>query len=1059
MNAQAEAIRTLVETHIVFSLLSEQDKRGVEGLFEVATYPEGSVICEQGQPMDGMYVVHLGAVRLKQLVQGKRVSRGELGPGGSVGEESLIQEAEWQEQVVASVPTQMFWLSAQKAQALQRANHHLTGIFTSQMAKLKVGTLVRGLLEGIQCDPHVFSDIVHALGVKPKPKGSWLFKQGEHDPRLYLIESGVVDLVRQTAVGEEVMLDRVRTLGLLGETAALNESGSAGKHLHSAKAVTDIVVYVIYTPEVQKILELNPRLHSQLVERLAYFKDQEKSETQARSRAEGVDQRIKLTDAVTEADFLALKEKPTKKSSGFATVAQGDESDCGAACLTMISKHYGKHFSMAQIRELSNLSTSVTTPNSIINGAELLGFSAKGYAIPYDELRKLELPGIIGWESYHYAVLFEVGKNSVRIADPNGGKIKKLSREEFIQGWTAAEVPGVENKNDCGVFISLEPTKRFEKQYVPEKPIWHFVEYLLPHKAYFGEALLAALAINLLGLASPLFIQNIVDTVVVHADVNLLNMMLGGMVLVAVMTSGITITQNILLAYTTARIDMRLMSEFYRHILSLPISFFLTRNKGDILARFGENSKIRGIIAGSSITVILNTLMVILYFGMMFAYSKALAPIVLFFVPFYVAIPLYFTPKMKQINQQIYMAGSQAQSYLIESLNGIEALKATSNEYMARSRWENVFVDNVNKMFASQRLGLTSQTLFQILGLAMTVCVLGVGANQVMAGQMTVGELMGFNMLMGLVISPVQQMIGLWNNLQEVRISVDRVGEVLNVKPEQEPITTPEAMPAVLTTTDGAIKFKDVYFSYVLGGKENHIMRGFNLDIEPGMRVGFVGPSGCGKSTVAKMVLGFNMPQRGECLISGKSVSALDLSSLRRNIGVVLQDSFLFSGTVAENIALGDPEPDMEAVREAARLAGADDFIRQYALQYQTPVGEKGMGVSGGQRQRICIARALYRRPKIMIFDEATSALDNESEMRIQENIDNIIKGRTSITIAHRLSTIRNSDMICFIHDGKVQEKGTHDQLTDPDYLREMGYKGMYYQLAEKQFGLKPLSL
>jgi ATP-binding cassette subfamily B protein len=308
-----------------------------------------------------------------------------------------------------------------------------------------------------------------------------------------------------------------------------------------------------------------------------------------------------------------------------------------------------------------------------------------------------------------------------------------------------------------------------------------------------------------------------------------------------------------------------------------------------------------------------------------------------------------------------------------------------------------------------------------------------------------------------MVIGPVLQMVGLWNNLLEVRISVDRVGEILSVAPEQEPISTPERIPAGIADCKGHIEFRHVNFSYVVNEQENFVMRDFSLTIEPGQRVAFVGASGCGKSTIAKMVLGFNLPANGECLIDGKEIRDVDLTSLRRNIGVVLQDSFIMAGTVAENIALGDPEPDLAAVTEAAKLAGAHEFIINYPVGYQTLIGEKGMGISGGQRQRICIARALYRKPKILIFDEATSALDNESEKRIQENMQTILRGRTSITIAHRLSTIVDSDLICYIADGKAAEKGTHEQLIDPAYLAEKGYAGLYYKLAQPQFNLPPL--
>lgn len=1056
MDVRQEVIHYTLQNHILFSLLPEKDKRTFEPLFELRDYRANEVIVDQGAPMDGLYVVCSGTVRLKQTLNGKRVSLGQLKKEAAFGEQALLENLSWPYQAVASEHVTALRLPGDRVRALLRSHPVAAELFKKHVGLVELSHRLRGLLGTAQYSAEQFSEIVTHIGVKTVLKGQPIFEQGGNDPRLYCVEKGAVDLVRQPLSGELVYLDRLYQGDLFGEGGALPGEGRNGAQPHSAYAVTDAAVLVIRQEAVLHILEINPALYDELRARIQQLKTNEEEEVAVRDRAEGVDQRIKLADAVSEEEFLALEKR--KDIRRLSLVRQNVEADCGAACLTMICRHYGKEFTLGQIRELSNLSSAQLTPNLIITGAENLGFSARAYALKYADLKRVKLPGIIGWEGYHYAVLYRITDKEVQIADPAAG-FKTMTREQFLTGWTQAQVAGVAVEPDRGVFIALEPTLRFEQQEVPPKPIYHFLGYILPYKRFFAEAMVAALTINLLGLASPLFVQTIVDTVVVHNDVSLLNMMLAGMVLVSVFATVSSIAQSLLLAHTTARIDMRIMSEFYRHVLSLPMDFFLTRNKGEILARFGENTKIRQIISGSTITVILNTLMIVLYFLMMFGYSVSLTLVFMVSIPMYLAIIWYFTPRIKAISQEIFQTNAQSQAKLIEALNGIETLKATANEYMARANWENAFVDNVNRSFQSSKLNLMSGSLNKLVSLASSVVILWLGAHQVMTGAMSVGELMGFNMLTGMVIGPVLSMVGLWNSMLEVRISIDRVGEVLNVKPEQEPITTPERMPATLSDCQGQIEFSKVDFSYVANEKENYVMRDFDLLIEPGQRVGFVGPSGCGKSTIAKMMLGFNIPKSGECRIDGKDISSIDLVSLRRNIGVVLQDSFISSATVAENIALGDPEPDLAAVMEASKLAGAHEFIINYPLHYQTPIGEKGMGISGGQRQRICIARALYRKPKILIFDEATSALDNESEMRIQENMRAILRGRTSITIAHRLSTIVDSDMICFIYDGKVAEKGTHEQLTDPAYVKENGYTGLYYRLAEKQFNLSPLAL
>ncbi len=1055
MSTQQEAVHYTLTTHLMFSGLSSPDKKALVGLFQIRNFAKGEVIAEQDKPVDGMYVVYSGSVRLKETKAGRRSSLGEFHRDATFGEMSLLDELIWPYQVSASEDAILLFIPGKDVRTLLPSRTDMQKIFQTQVGLVELGQRLRGMLGAARYTPEQFSTILKGIGLKKTRRGGTIFRQGDVDPRLYYIEQGAVDIVVKTLDKGRITIDRSDKGELIGEGGGLPDLGTDHRHPHSAKAATDVTVLVIKQSEVQRMLAINPALQEELMERHRVLKDKEETEIGVQSRVEGVNQRIQLADAVTEEEFLAMG--GVKDVKTFPVVKQIERADVGAACLTMVTKHYGKNFTLGQIRELSNLSLEGVTPNAVITAAEVIGFRAAAYALDIKQLESMALPGIVGWEGYHYVVVHRITGKDVHVADPAEG-LKKIPKDEFLTGWTRAQVAGVETADDRGVFIGLMPTESFRRLEPPKKPILHFVGYILPHSRQFGEAMLAALTINVLGLASPLFVQNIVDTVVVHKDVALLNVMLGGMVLVTVFTLMASAAQSLLLANTTRKIDMQLMAEFYRHILSLPMGFFLTRNKGEILARFGENVKIRNILTGSSITVVMNSLMIVIYLFMMLAYNGTLTALAMAFIPLYFLILLYFTPRIKAIAQESFVVGTQAESYLIESLNGIEALKATSNEYMARARWENSFVDTVNLGFRTQKLSLMSSSLYQMVSLGSTVAILWYGANQVMAGHMTIGELMGFNMLLGFVVGPILSMLDLWNQIQEIRIAVDRVSDVLSVTPEQDKLRA-EAMPAVLEDCKGRIEFSKVNFSYVSNGQENAIMRDFDLVIEPGQRVAFVGPSGCGKSTIAKMILGFNIPQDGDCRIDGKDIKGLSLVSLRRNIGVVLQDSFLFSGTVAENIALGDPEPDMQAVKDAARLAGADEFIVNYPVGYQTLVGEKGIGISGGQRQRICIARSLYRKPRIMIFDEATSALDNESEARIQDNMKTILQGRTSFTIAHRLSTIIDSDMICFISDGQVQEKGTHQELTDVEFLREAKYAGRYYNMAKTQFDLPDLEL
>ena len=1024
MATKHEAVRKVLNTHFIFSRLTEEGKTSLEPLFELEKYNAGDVIAEVDQPMTGVYSVYSGSVRFKGYNEdGVRVSLGEQPEDTTFGEVALLRDAVWENQVVASTEVILIKLSGARLREFMQKNPALEAHLQKQIGVVELRKRLRGILGNAHYPPELANEILANIGVKKIAPGKSLFRQGDNDPRLYYIETGSVELVRDMIEGTAV-LEKVSKGSLIGEEAAL----TGQPQTYSAVAVTDVTVLVIKQAEVQKILQTNFELKEKFEQHIRQLKDHEKNQANSIKRAEGADQRIKI-DAISESEFKS--QSKLKDIDVFKVTYQGNEAECVPACLAMITQYYGKRFTLGQCRELTSISSSEATLPQVCSAAETMGFRAKPYRCKFEQLQELELPCIILWENYHYVVLHKARDGSVKVADPQAGS-RKMSRKEFEAGWD-------------GTVIVMEPTQKFTQLEPPKSPLAGFIGYLLPYRMYFLEAFIAAVVLNLLGLATPLFIQNIVDKVVVHNDHALLNMMLMGMAMVSVFSLMTSSAQSLLLAHTIARIDMKMMSEFYRHVLSLPMKFFLNRQIGDILTRFGENQKIRGIIAGSSITVVLNTMMIFLYLMMMFLYSPHLTIMVLVFIPIYIINTLVFTPKLKKISNELFLSNSSQQSHLIESLHGVEAIKSTANEYYARAKWEDAFVEKTNLGYKAAKISLLFNTFSQLINLTSTITILWYGANEVMESQMTIGGLMGFNMLMGSVMGPIMSMVGLWGQLQEIRIAMDRVNDVNQIKPEQEPVSSPERMPVILSHMEGRLDFRNVKFRY--GGEESPlILNNFNLTIQPGQTVALVGPSGCGKSTVIKMVMGFNMPISGECLIDGKDLMALDLGSFRRNVGVVLQDSFLFSETVAGNIALGESEPDMNAVREAARLSSADDFIVRLPLGYQTRLGEKGISVSGGQRQRICIARALYRRPKILIFDEATSALDNESEQRIQQNMKSILKGKTAVVIAHRLSTIRDADYICFMENGVVLEKGTHDEL--------VAAKGRYYQLAKKQFNL-----
>jgi len=501
----------------------------------------------------------------------------------------------------------------------------------------------------------------------------------------------------------------------------------------------------------------------------------------------------------------------------------------------------------------------------------------------------------------------------------------------------------------------------------------------------------------------------------------------------------LSVIKTHLLAHTSNRIDVALGARLFRHLLQLPLRYFELRRVGDTVARVRELENIRQFITGSSINVILDLIFVVLFVAVMFLYSGVLTCVVLASLPLFVGLSLVVRPLMRERLEEKFDRGAENQSYLVESVTGVQTVKAMAIEPVFYRRWEEQLARYVTASFRATHLSGIAGALGQIIQKFSTLSILWVGAYLVMRGDLTVGQLIAFQMLSGRVIQPVLRVVQLWQDFQQVGISVERLGDLINSKPE--PTLNPSKMS--LPMIKGSVRLESVRFRYHLDGPE--ILRNLSFDVQPGTTVGVVGRSGSGKSTLTKLLQRLYVPEGGRLLVDGVDLQQADPMWLRRQIGVVLQENFLFNGNIRDNIAIHMPNAPMAHVIEMAKLAGAHDFILELPQAYDTPVGERGTALSGGQRQRIAIARALMANPRILIFDEATSALDYESERIIQENLSRICKGRTVFIIAHRLSTIRHADTILVLDKGELVEQGSHEEL--------IARKGIYHHLFSQQAG------
>ena len=713
-----------------------------------------------------------------------------------------------------------------------------------------------------------------------------------------------------------------------------------------------------------------------------------------------------------------------KVSHSYPFYAQHSASDCSAACVVMVGRYWGRDFNINRLRELAHVSRDGASLKGLANAVENLGFNSRPVKASLDRLASQKLPAILHWEGNHYVVLFEIQPEYIIIGDPAIGQ-RKLTRPEFLQSWT-------------GFCLLMEPTLALKKTEGKSTDLWQLLQLVAPHKVTIAEIFIASIVLQLFGLISPIFTQLILDRAIVHKSLSSLTAFGVGLLIFGGFQIGMTALRQYLMAQTANRIDAALIVGFIRHAFSLPLSYFDSRHVGDIISRVQENHKIQSFITGQSLGVLLDLMSVFVYATLMFVYSWKLALVTMLSIPPFLILTFASTPFLKKMSREIFNATNAENSYLIEALNGVRTVKSMSVEKAVRWNWEARLSQEIKQTYRGQIMGIKIQMISSTINTISSTALIWLGASLVISGEFTIGQLFAFNMLSANVISPFQRLAVLWNKLQEVGIAVERLCDVIEAKPEEDR----ESHRQNLGKLQGFVKFTNVSFRYSKDAELN-ILENINFEIKPGQTIALVGRSGSGKTTLSKLILGLYQPTSGSIEIDGKDLTSISLHSLRSQVGVVDQDTFLFSGTVKENITLAKPGASQREIQRAAELAGADEFIRKMPMRYDTEIGEGGGMLSGGQRQRIAIARALLNNPRLLIFDEATSSLDTESEQIIQTNLEKIRRDRSTIIIAHRLSTVQNADLILVLDKGILIESGNHHQL--------MKKRGKYYHLNHQQ--------
>ncbi|PAX52196.1 peptidase domain-containing ABC transporter [Brunnivagina elsteri] len=715
-------------------------------------------------------------------------------------------------------------------------------------------------------------------------------------------------------------------------------------------------------------------------------------------------------------EFLATAAPQT--STGYPFVAGWNT---GAACLTMVSQYLQNPAQLEWVqRQLRG-----QRPKNMVEAAEKVGFILRKLNLTWVELRQLTFPAVMRWggtqdKEAGWVVAYGIKGDRLIIANPlnKEGKCESIPRQMAEECWDGnlwqAELVNQQEKFNLSWFLPA---------------VWRY-------KGLLTEVLIASFTLQLLGLTTPLITQVVIDKVMVQESLPTLDVMAIALLSVASFESILGILRLFIFTHTARRLDLSLSAQLFRHLMRLPLAYFESRRVGDTVARVQELEQIRQFLTGTALTVVLDSIFAVVYLALMSYYSIPLTFAGLAVLPLFAILTLVATPILRNWLNETFNRSADSQSFLVETITAIHSVKAHAAEPVARDRWEGLFARFVRTGFKASTTQNISSNIGDFLTNLSSLLILWFGAKLVIEQKLTVGQLVAFQMLAGRVTGPLLRLVQLWQNLQQVLLSVDRIGDILNVAPEAEPGTG-----LVLPPLKGQVSFEQVFFRYKANTEP--ILRGISLDVEPGQFIGIVGRSGSGKSTLSKLLQRLYTIESGRILIDGFDIKSADLASLRQQIGVVLQEDFLFNSSILENITLGNPDITAEEVVEAARMAVAHDFISQLPNGYETNAGERGTALSGGQRQRIALARLFLCNAPILILDEATSALDAETEQQVLQNLQKVSQGRTVFIIAHRFAPLKRADQILVMERGVLAERGTHDSL-----LRE---KGLYWSLYQRQ--------